>query len=63
MPTDHKQEAEELMDAAWESARRSNGTDSVISIQLALAQAAATLYVGDQIARLANDRRSTGCLG
>lgn len=45
----YTQLAEELMDAAWNGARETNGADGVIPIQLSLAQTYATLAVAAQI--------------
>lgn len=52
--SDHRQEAIDLMEAAWERGRDSGGTDTAIPIQCALSQTAALLYVGDQLAKLAS---------
>jgi hypothetical protein len=52
---DQREVAIDLIENVWRHAARSNGTDAVIPIQLANAQVAALLYVGDELRKLRED--------
>lgn len=44
-----REEACELIDVAYTHMRQSNGTDTIIPINLAMAQTFALIYIGDRL--------------
>lgn len=50
-----RQEAIDQIDKAWNNALDSNGIDTAIPVNLAVAQASALIYIGDEIRALRDE--------